>query len=121
MYLTGQPAAYVGPQDVALARRGIQNGYVKIKLMSLRVWAFVAQHGFFRNSIDDDRETTCPEFSLTTDENPKLAGVAWSRERIVRCIRGRWLVRRLYLCRSWRYQADDQRCSIPATSMKSIP
>ncbi|MGU0043419.1 aconitase family protein [Escherichia coli] len=70
MHLTGKPAPYVGPQDVALAIIGavFKNGYVKNKVMSSLDRA-LARFIYFRNSVYVmTMETTCSSSVWQTDE-----------------------------------------------------
>lgn len=74
VYLTGQPAAYVGPQDVALAIIGavFKNGYVKNKVMEFVGPGIRHLSTDFRNSIDVmTTETTCLSSVWQTDEETR--------------------------------------------------
>ncbi len=71
MHLTGKPAPYVGPQDVALAIIGavFKNGYVKNKVMEFVGPGVAALSTDFRNSVDVmTTETTCLSSVWQTDE-----------------------------------------------------
>ncbi len=103
VYLTGQPAAYVGPRMWRFGdyRRGIQNG-VKSKVMEF-VDGIRHLSTDFRRSIDVmTTETTCLSSVWQTDEEAEAGWRCAGREQDYRprYIRSRWLLRRLYLCRS---------------------
>ena len=71
VHLTGKPAPYVGPQDVALAIIGavFKNGYVKNKVMEFVGPGVAALSTDFRNSVDVmTTETTCLSSVWQTDE-----------------------------------------------------
>ncbi|EON2723723.1 hydratase, partial [Shigella boydii] len=71
VHLTGKPAPYVGPQDVALAIIGavFKNGYVKNKVMEFVGPGVSALSTDFRNSVDVmTTETTCLSSVWQTDE-----------------------------------------------------
>lgn len=71
VHLTGKPAPYVGPQDVALAIIGavFKNGYVKNKVMEFVGPGVAAFSTDFRNSVDVmTTETTCLSSVWQTDE-----------------------------------------------------
>lgn len=74
IYLTGKPAPYVGPQDVALAIIGkvFENGYVKNKVMEF-IGDGIANLGVeYRNGIDVmTTETTCLSSIWKTDDKVK--------------------------------------------------
>ncbi len=74
VYLTGKPAAGVGPQDVALAIIGkvFQNGYVKNKVMEFVGDGIANLSMDFRNGIDVmTTETTCLSSIWKTDGKTK--------------------------------------------------
>lgn len=74
VYLTGKPAAYVGPQDVALAIIGavFKNGYVKNKVMEFVGPGIRHLSTDFRNSIDVmTTETTCLSSVWQTDDETR--------------------------------------------------
>ena len=83
VHLTGKPAPYVGPQDVALAIIGavFKNGYVKNKVMEFVGPGVSALSTDFRNSVDVmTTETTCLSSVWQTDEEvhnqmQRMAGV----------------------------------------------
>lgn len=71
VHLTGKPAPYVGPQDVALAIIGavFKNGYVKNKVMEFVGPGVATLSTDFRNSVDVmTTETTCLSSVWQTDE-----------------------------------------------------
>lgn len=71
VYLTGKPAAGVGPHDIALAIVGavFKSGYVKNKLMEFVGPGVASMSTDFRNSIDVmTTETTCLSSIWQTDE-----------------------------------------------------
>lgn len=71
VHLTGKPAPYVGPQDVALAiiSAVFKNGYVKNKVMEFVGPGVSALSTDFRNSVDVmTTETTCLSSVWQTDE-----------------------------------------------------
>ncbi|WP_281079351.1 hydratase [Klebsiella quasivariicola] len=74
VYLTGKPAAGVGPQDIALAIVGavFRSGYVKNKVMEFVGPGVASMSTDFRNSIDVmTTETTCLSSIWQTDEETK--------------------------------------------------
>lgn len=74
IYLTGKPAPYVGPQDIALAIIGavFENGYVKNKVMEFIGDGIEGLGVEFRNGIDVmTTETTCLSSVWKTDEKVK--------------------------------------------------
>ncbi|AMH10784.1 hydratase [Klebsiella aerogenes] len=74
VYLTGKPAAGVGPQDIALAVIGavFKNGYVKNKVMEFVGPGVASMSTDYRNSIDVmTTETTCLSSIWQTDEETK--------------------------------------------------
>lgn len=74
VYLTGKPAAGVGPQDIALAVIGavFKNGYVKNKVMEFVGPGVGSMSTDYRNSIDVmTTETTCLSSIWQTDEETK--------------------------------------------------
>lgn len=74
VYLTGKPAAGVGPQDIALALIGavFKNGYVKNKVMEFVGPGVASMSTDYRNSIDVmTTETTCLSSIWQTDEETK--------------------------------------------------
>ena len=74
VYLTGKPAPYVGPQDIALAIIGavFKNGYVKNKVMEFVGDGIANLSADYRNGIDVmTTETTCLSSVWITDENVK--------------------------------------------------
>ena len=74
VYLTGKPAPYVGPQDVALAIIGavFKNGYVKNKVMEFVGPGIKNLPTDYRNGIDVmTTETTCLTSVWETDEDTK--------------------------------------------------
>ena len=71
VYLTGKPAAGVGPHDIALAIVGavFKSGYVKNKVMEFVGPGVASMSTDFRNSIDVmTTETTCLSSIWQTDE-----------------------------------------------------
>ncbi|MFV4847465.1 hydratase [Edwardsiella tarda] len=71
VYLTGKPAAGIGPQDVALAiiATVFKNGYVKNKVMEFVGPGISSLSMDFRNSVDVmTTETTCLSSVWQTDE-----------------------------------------------------
>lgn len=71
VYLTGKPAAVVGPHDIALAIVGavFKSGYVKNKVMEFVGPGVASMSTDFRNSIDVmTTETTCLSSIWQTDE-----------------------------------------------------
>ncbi len=74
IYLTGKPAPYVGPQDIALAIIGavFENGYVKNKIMEFIGDGIEGLGVEFRNGIDVmTTETTCLSSIWKTDDKVK--------------------------------------------------
>ena len=74
VYLTGKPAPYVGPQDIALAIIGavFKNGYVKNKVMEFVGDGIANLSADYRNGIDVmTTETTCLSSVWITDDNVK--------------------------------------------------
>ena len=74
VYLTGKPAPYVGPQDVALAIIGavFENGYVKNKVMEFIGDGIEGLGVEYRNGIDVmTTETTCLSSIWKTDDKVK--------------------------------------------------
>lgn len=74
VYLTGKPAAGVGPQDIALAMIGavFKSGYVKNKVMEFVGPGVASMSTDYRNSIDVmTTETTCLSSIWQTDEETK--------------------------------------------------
>ena len=74
VYLTGKPAPYVGPQDIALAIIGavFKNGYVKNKVMEFVGDGIANLTADYRNGIDVmTTETTCLSSVWITDDNVK--------------------------------------------------
>lgn len=74
VYLTGKPAPYVGPQDIALAiiRAVFKNGYVKNKVMEFVGPGVSEMSTDYRNGIDVmTTETTCLSSVWRTDEDTK--------------------------------------------------
>ena len=72
VYLTGKPAPYVGPQDIALAIIGavFKNGYVKNKVMEFVGDGIANLSADYRNGIDVmTTETTCLSSVWITDDN----------------------------------------------------
>lgn len=95
VYLTGKPAAGVGPQDIALAVIGavFKNGYVKNKVMEFVGPGVASMSTDYRNSIDVmTTETTCLSSIWQTDEETKnFCGFMVERKTIGRCQPKRWL------------------------------
>lgn len=74
IYLTGKPAPYVGPQDIALAIIGavFKKGYVKNKVMEFVGPGVVSMSTDYRNGVDVmTTETTCLSSVWRTDEDTK--------------------------------------------------
>lgn len=74
VYLTGRPAPWVGPQDIALAIIGavFKNGYVKNKVMEFVGPGVSSMTTDYRNGIDVmTTETTCLSSVWRTDEDTK--------------------------------------------------
>ena len=74
VYLTGKPAPYVGPQDIALAIIGavFKNGYVKNKVMEFVGDGIANLTADYRNGIGVmTTETTCLSSVWITDDNVK--------------------------------------------------
>ncbi len=74
VYLTGKPAPYVGPQDIALAIIGAvyKNGYVKNKVMEFVGPGVSSMDTDYRNGVDVmTTETTCLSSVWRTDEDTK--------------------------------------------------
>ena len=74
VYLTGKPAPFVGPQDVALAIIGavFSNGYVKNKVMEFVGDGIGNLSTDYRNGIDVmTTETTCLSSVWKTDDETK--------------------------------------------------
>ncbi len=74
IYLTGKPAPYVGPQDVALAiiRAVFQRGYVKNKVMEFVGPGVSSMTTDYRNGVDVmTTETTCLSSIWRTDGDTK--------------------------------------------------
>ena len=74
VYLTGKPAPYVGPQDIALAIIGavFKNGYVKNKVMEFIGDGIANLSVDYRNGIDVmTTETTCLSSVWKTDGKVK--------------------------------------------------
>ena len=74
IYLTGKPAPYVGPQDVALAiiRAVFQSGYVKNKVMEFVGPGVSSMTTDYRNGVDVmTTETTCLSSIWRTDGDTK--------------------------------------------------
>ena len=72
VYLTGTPACYVGPHDIALAIIGevFKNGYVKNKIMEFVGPGIKNMETDYRNGIDVmTTETTCLSSIWQTDED----------------------------------------------------
>ncbi|MCR5035217.1 MAG: hydratase [Clostridia bacterium] len=72
IYMTGEPAMGVGPQDVALAIIGevFKNGYVNNKVMEFVGPGVASMSADFRIGVDVmTTETTCLSSIWTTDEN----------------------------------------------------
>ena len=74
VYLTGTPAPWVGPQDIAIAIIGavFKNGYVKNKVMEFVGPGIASMSTDFRNSVDVmTTETTCLSSVWKTDDDTK--------------------------------------------------
>ena len=74
IYLTGKPAPYVGPQDIALAIIGavFKRGYVKNKVMEFVGPGVASMSTDYRNGVDVmTTETTCLSSVWRTDEDTK--------------------------------------------------
>lgn len=74
IYLTGKPAPYVGPMDVALAIVGAvyKNGYVKNKVMEFVGPGVSSMPTDYRNGIDVmTTETTCLSSVWQTDDDTR--------------------------------------------------
>ena len=74
IYLDGEPAPYVGPQDIALAIIGavFKNGYVKNKVMEFVGPGVSTMTTDYRNGVDVmTTETTCLSSVWRTDEDTK--------------------------------------------------
>ncbi len=74
VYLTGTPAPYVGPQDIALAIIGAvyERGYVKNKVMEFVGPGVASMPTDYRNGIDVmTTETTCLSSVWRTDDDTK--------------------------------------------------
>lgn len=74
VYLTGKPAPFVGPQDIALAIIGavFQNGYVKNKVMEFVGPGVSSMTTDYRNGVDVmTTETTCLSSVWRTDEDTR--------------------------------------------------
>lgn len=74
VYLTGKPAPFVGPQDIALAIIGavFDNGYVKNKVMEFVGDGIANLSTDYRNGIDVmTTETTCLSSVWKTDDEVK--------------------------------------------------
>lgn len=72
VYLTGKPAPWVGPQDIAIAIIGavFKNGYVKNKVMEFVGPGIASMSTDYRNSVDVmTTETTCLSSVWKTDED----------------------------------------------------
>lgn len=83
IYLTGKPAPYVGPQDIALAIIGavFENGYVKNKVMEFIGDGIEGLNVEYRNGIDVmTTETTCLSSVWATDDKVKEYYKAHGRE-----------------------------------------
>ena len=83
IYLTGKPAPFVGPQDVALAIIGavFENGYVKNKVMEFVGDGITNLNAEYRNGIDVmTTETTCLSSVWRTDDTIKEYYKAHGRE-----------------------------------------
>ncbi|MGR7649960.1 hydratase [Klebsiella aerogenes] len=89
VYLTGKPAAGVGPQDIALAVIGavFKNGYVKNKVMEFVGPGVASMSTDYRNSIDVmTTETTCLSSIWQTDEETKTFLRLHGREKDYRAL-----------------------------------
>lgn len=74
IYLTGKPAPFVGPHDIALAieRAVFKNGYVKNKVMEFVGPGVSSMTTDFRNGVDVmTTETTCLSSVWRTDDDTK--------------------------------------------------
>ncbi|MBS6953301.1 MAG: hydratase [Enterocloster asparagiformis] len=74
VYLDGEPAPYVGPQDIALAIIGavFKNGYVKNKVMEFVGPGISHMTTDYRNGVDVmTTETTCLSSIWRTDEDTR--------------------------------------------------
>lgn len=74
VYLTGRPAPFVGPQDIALAiiRAVFKNGYVKNKVMEFVGPGISSMTTDYRNGVDVmTTETTCLSSIWRTDEDTR--------------------------------------------------
>ena len=83
VYLTGKPAPYVGPQDIAIAIIGavFKNGYVKNKVMEFVGPGSASMTTDYRNSVDVmTTETTCLSSVWKTDDDTKAFLAQHGRE-----------------------------------------
>lgn len=83
VYLTGKPAHYVGPQDIAIAIIGavFKNGYVKNKVMEFVGPGIASMTTDYRNSVDVmTTETTCLSSVWKTDDDTKAFLAQHGRE-----------------------------------------
>ncbi|MCR5228720.1 MAG: hydratase [Solobacterium sp.] len=74
IYLTGKPAPWIGPQDIAIAICGAvyKNGYVKNKVMEFVGPGVSTMSTDYRNGVDVmTTETTCLSSIWRTDEDTK--------------------------------------------------
>ena len=74
IYLTGKPAPYVGPHDVALAivKAVFKSGYVKNKVMEFVGPGVASMTTDYRNGVDVmTTETTCLSSVWRTDSDTK--------------------------------------------------
>ena len=74
IYLTGKPAPWIGPQDIAIAICGAvyKNGYVKNKVMEFVGPGVASMSTDYRNGVDVmTTETTCLSSIWRTDEETK--------------------------------------------------
>ena len=74
IYLTGKPAPFVGPHDIALAicRAVYKNGYVKNKIMEFAGPGIASMTTDYRNGVDVmTTETTCLSSVWETDEDTR--------------------------------------------------
>ncbi|MDY6401777.1 MAG: hydratase [Synergistales bacterium] len=74
VYLTGKPAPYVGPHDIALAivKAVFKNGYVKNKVMEFVGPGVASMTTDYRNGVDVmTTETTCLSSVWRTDSDTK--------------------------------------------------
>ncbi len=74
VYLTGRPAPFVGPHDIAIAICGAvyKNGYVKNKVMEFVGPGVASMTTDYRNGVDVmTTETTCLSSVWRTDEDTK--------------------------------------------------